>query len=157
VIELLPVPHAVAVAVCTYREPPVPHVPDWPHAATADALRPLAEHPDDTGEGTFLVLEDGLVVGDCGWLGPPQEGVVDVSYGLAPSARGRGLGTATVQLLVGWVAARGAVQVRAEVRPGNAASLRLLARLGFVEVGEHAGHRVLVLTVGSRPPPAPGS
>ncbi len=142
-IALVPASRAVALAVIGYGEIPVPHVPDWPHADTADALRPLAEHPDDTPDGTFLITEDGVVVGDCGWFGPPTDGVVDLGYGLAPSARGRGLGTAAVSLLLDWVADRGAVQARAEVLPGNAASLRLLARLGFTDVGEHAGHRVL--------------
>ncbi|MGB8651355.1 MAG: GNAT family protein [Mycobacteriales bacterium] len=146
-IELLPVPPAVAAAVCAYGDLDAvlerPHAVDWPHDDTADALRPLAEHPEDTGEGTFLVVHDGEVVGDCGWFGPPQDGVVEIGYGLAPSARGRGIGTAAVDLLLTWVTSRGATRVRAEVLPGNEPSLRLLARLGFEDVGAHAGHRVL--------------
>jgi RimJ/RimL family protein N-acetyltransferase len=144
VISLLAATTEVARAVTGHLPPPVPHVADWPHDDSADALRPLAEHPQDTGEGTFLVLEDGVVVGDCGWFGPPVDGVADVGYGLAPSARGRGVGTEAVRLLLDWVAHQGAVQARAEVLPGNVVSLRLLARLGFTDTGEHAGHRVLV-------------
>ena len=121
----------------------LPRLPDWPHADTADALRPLAEHPEHCGPGTFLVLEDGIVVGDCGWFGPPVEGVVEIGYGLAPSARGRGVGTTTVSLLLAWVAELGGPSVGAVGRPANEPSRRLLARLGFDEVGEHAGHRVL--------------
>lgn len=147
-IELVPVTVEVARAVVEHDAVPFAHAADWPHDDTADALRPLAEHPRDTGEGTFLVVEDGVVVGDCGWFGPPQDGVVDIGYGLAPSARGRGLGTAAVQLLLAWVATRDARQVRAEVRPDNTASLRLLAGLGFTDTGEHAGHRVLQLPLG---------
>jgi RimJ/RimL family protein N-acetyltransferase len=37
--------------------------------------------------------------------------------------------------------------VRAEARPGNEPSLRLLARLGFERVGERAGHVVLETAV----------
>jgi RimJ/RimL family protein N-acetyltransferase len=144
VVTLLPATQLVAAAVCAFGEVPVAHVPDWPHADSADALRPLADHPEDTGEGTFLVLEDGLVVGDCGWSGPPQDGVVDLGYGLAPSARGRGVGTAAVRLLLDWVSVRGAVQARAEVRPDNLPSLRLLSRLGFVDAGARGGYRVLL-------------
>jgi RimJ/RimL family protein N-acetyltransferase len=146
-VALLPASHEVAVAVLAGGDLPWAHARDWPHADTADALRPLAEHPSDTGEGTFLITENGVVVGDCGWFGPPADGVVDLGYGLAPSARGRGVATAAVRLLLEWVALRGAVQARADVLPGNVPSLRLLARLGFVEVGELAGHRVLVREV----------
>jgi RimJ/RimL family protein N-acetyltransferase len=151
VIELVPVTLEVARAAVAGDAVPVPHAPDWPHEDTADALRPLAEHPEHTGEGTFLVLADGVVVGDCGWFGPPQDGVVDIGYGLARSARGRGIGGAAVTLLLAWVTDEGARQVRAEVRPDNGPSLRLLARLGFVDAGEHAGHRVLLLSTGDDP------
>ena len=120
------------------------HAADWPHADTLDALRPLAEHPEHTGPGTFLVVLDGEVVGDCGWFGPPDaSGEVEIGYGLAPSVRGRGLGTESVRQLLQWVREQGATRVRAEVLPGNEASLRLLHRLGFDVVGEHAGHLVL--------------
>jgi RimJ/RimL family protein N-acetyltransferase len=145
VIELVPVGRELARAVVEGTDlGALPRVADWPHADTVDALRPLAEHPDDTGPGTFLVLHDGLVVGDCGWFGPPDEtGEVEIGYGLAPSARGKGLGAATVSALLVWVREQGATGVRAEVLPGNEPSLRLLARLGFELVEERAGHLVL--------------
>ena len=119
-----------------------PHAGDWPHEDTFDALRMF-----EGGPGTFAVLEDGVIVGDCGWFGPPDEdGEVEIGYGLAPSARGRGLGTEAVRLLVDWVRSEGGARsVRAEVLPGNEPSLRLLARLGFEDIGERAGHRILVL------------
>ena len=110
-IELVPVTFAVARAVLTDENVEVAlagltHVPDWPHADTYDALRPLAEHPSDTGDGTFLIVLNGSVVGDCGWFGPPDElGQAEIGYGLARSARGRGVATAAVALLVDWVAA----------------------------------------------------
>jgi RimJ/RimL family protein N-acetyltransferase len=143
VITLAPVSLEFAQAVLAFADVDVPHARDWPHPDTYDALRPFAEYGG--GPGTFLVLEDGVVVGDCGWFGPPDEdGEVEIGYGLAPSARGRGLGTETVRLLVEWVTAQGARSVRAEVLPGNEPSLRLLARLGFEDTGERAGHRILV-------------
>jgi RimJ/RimL family protein N-acetyltransferase len=148
VISLEPVTAELAVSVVHGGHLDLPHAPDWPHADTADALRPLADHPDSHAGGTFLVLESGVVVGDCGWFGPPDdEGVVEIGYGLAPSARGRGVGHQAVRLLVLWVGAQGATRVRAEARPGNEPSLRLLARLGFERVGERAGHVVLETAV----------
>ncbi|HUR51032.1 MAG TPA: GNAT family N-acetyltransferase [Mycobacteriales bacterium] len=148
-IRLEPATPAVARAVVEGRPADVPHAPDWPHPDTADALRPLAEHPDDTGPGTFLVLLDEVVVGDCGWLGPPDEsGEVEIGYGLARSARGRGVGREAVRQLLDWVAGQGATRVRAEVQPGNEPSLRLLAALGFERVEHRAGHEVLARDVG---------
>jgi len=144
VIQLVPAGHALAVAVVAGGPVDVVHAPDWPHADTADALRSLADHPELHRGGTFLVVQDGVVVGDCGWFGPPDEtGEVEIGYGLAPSARGSGVGTSAVRHLLEWVHEQGATSVRAEVLPGNEASVRLLARLGFVLGGEHAGHLVL--------------
>ena len=143
-ITLTPVTHELARQVLDGDPSGVEHVADWPHADTYDALRPLADHPEHTGPGTFLVLLDGVVVGDCGWFGPAgEDGEVEIGYGIAPSARGRGHGTAAVSLLLTWVRAHGAATVRAEVLPGNEPSLRLLAGLGFEVVEERAGHVVL--------------
>lgn len=154
--RLLPAPRDVARAACcgvgvddALTRQGLERVPDWPHADTLDALRPLAEHPDvvDEGPGTFLVLDDSTVVGDCGWFGPPgTDGSVEIGYGLAPSVRRRGWATGAVALLLDWVRAQpGVVVVRAEVLPGNVASLALLARLGFAVDGRHSGHLQLSL------------
>ena len=140
-ITLAPVTAELARAVLAFEPVPEAHAGDWPHEDSYDALRMFSGDP-----GTFVVLLDGVIVGDCGWFGPPDEdGEVEIGYGLAPSARGRGLGTEAVRLLVEWVRSQGARSVRAEVLPGNEASLRLLARLGFEDIGERAGHRILVL------------
>ena len=141
----------VELARAVVRHEPLPglaHSPDWPHDDTFDALRPLADHPEHDRGGTFLVVEDGTVVGECGWFGPPDDdGLVRIGYGLARSVRGRGVGTEAVRQLLGWIGAQGAVTVRAEVLPGNDPSLRLLARLGFETVGEQDGHFVTALTL----------
>lgn len=136
-ITLEPLTMEVCAAVLAHEALPVPHAPDWPHEDTFDAFRMFSGLP-----GTFLVLEDGVVVGDCGWFGPDEQ--VEIGYGLAPSARGRGIGIESVSLLVDWVSAQGASSVRAEVLPGNEPSHRLLARLGFVDEGMRAGHRIWV-------------
>ena len=130
-MELVPVPLEVAVAVTAGQSVRIPHAPDWPHADTADALRPVALYGQ--GPGTFLVVEVGAVVGECGRLrGPDGDGAVEIGYGLAPSARGRGIGTAAVRALTGWVEAQpGVRRITAEVLVGNLPSRRLLERLGF--------------------------
>ena len=150
-LRLVPAPRDVAQAVCRGTDPDLAlhahglaRVADWPHTDTADALRPLAEYPDvvDEGPGTFLVADGHTVVGDGGWFGPPgTEGSVEIGYGLSPSIRGRGWGTTTVGLLLDWVQDQPGVRaVRAEVLPGNAASLAVLSRLGFAVDGLVSGH-----------------
>jgi RimJ/RimL family protein N-acetyltransferase len=106
----------------------------WPHDDTADALTGAAVDGD---AATWLVVLGDVVVGECGWKGPPDvDGTVEIGYGLAAPARGKGVGTEVVAVLVAWTETRPGVRaVAADVLPGNAASLRLLQRLGFDEVG----------------------
>lgn len=56
---------------------------------------------------------------------------VQISYWIAPGFRQQGLGVAGVRAVLREMARRGAVHARAYVAPGNAASQRLLSRLGF--------------------------
>jgi RimJ/RimL family protein N-acetyltransferase len=146
VISLVPATEAVARAVLGLEDfGDLARAHDWPHDDSADALRPLADHPEHAGEGTFLIVRDGLVVGDCGWFGPPDaDGEVEIGYGLAPSVRRQGVGLQAVTALLEWVRLQGATRVRAEVLPGNEPSLRLLARLGFHPVERDKGHVVLM-------------
>jgi RimJ/RimL family protein N-acetyltransferase len=141
-VALVPVPWPVATAVVTGGD--VERALDglglragggWPHADTADALRPLAEHGGDGADGGWLITVDGAVVGDCGWCGGPDAaGDVLLGYGLAAPARGQGLGTEAVAVLCAWAEGRPGVQrLVAEVHIDNAASRRLLRRLGFSE------------------------
>ena len=142
-LTLVPVPHAVAVAVTRSSDVAGPlaelglvAAAGWPHADSADALRPLAEHGGpEAGDGTFLVVLDDRVVGDCGWFGPPDSaGDVEIGYGLAASVRGRGLGTEAVRALCDWVEGQpGVRRITAEALAGNEPSRRVLLRLGFTE------------------------
>jgi ribosomal-protein-alanine N-acetyltransferase len=97
-----------------------------------DALRPFATSP---GPGTFLVVAEDSVIGDCGWFGPPDSrGDVEIGYGLAASARGRGFGRDAVRQLCAWVEEQDGVRrITAEALVGNEPSRRLLLALGFVE------------------------
>ena len=153
-VALVPVEHAVAVAVLTgvglaEALAPLRAGAGWPHDDTADALRPLAEHGGPGDDGGWLVVLGaadpgaGEVVGDCGWRGGPgPDGDVEIGYGLAAPARGAGLGTEAVGLLCGWAASQpGVRRLVAEVLPGNEPSWRLLRRLGFTAHEGTAGAR----------------
>jgi RimJ/RimL family protein N-acetyltransferase len=76
---------------------------------------------------------DGRIIGDLGTHGPPDsEGCVEIGYSLAPSARGKGIGTAAVAALVGCLAAvPGIRRLTAVTASSNSASRRLLERQGF--------------------------
>jgi ribosomal-protein-alanine N-acetyltransferase len=102
----------------------------WPHADTLDALGMVAEH----GSEAWLVLEDGVVVGDAGTHGPPDErGDVEIGYGLAEPSRGRGLSSEFVPALADALLARPEVRrvVAREVLADNIPSRRALERAGF--------------------------
>ncbi|MCW2622921.1 MAG: acetyltransferase, ribosomal protein N-acetylase, partial [Frankiales bacterium] len=137
-VALVPVPQEVAAAVLAGEAAPLATWGltagrGWPHADTLDAVREAAG--PGQAAGTWLITLDGAVIGDCGWRGPPDvDGLVEIGYGLAHASQGQGLGTEAVAVLAAWVEQQPGVRLlTAEVLPGNEPSLRLLARLGFVE------------------------
>jgi RimJ/RimL family protein N-acetyltransferase len=92
-------------------------------------------------------VADGTIIGTIGFKGPPAsiEGRLEaeVGYGLVPSARGAGLATEALAAIVD-ATDRAGVEVIATVEVGNAASLRVLDKCGFVPTRSISGHeRVL--------------
>lgn len=96
----------------------------------------MASPPTDAAPwGPFQVREreSGRAIGGAGFKGPPDEdGCVEIGYGLAPSAQGRGYAREAVRDLCDLAVARGARAVTAETDAGNTASERVLAACGFV-------------------------
>lgn len=83
---------------------------------------------------TFLMLRaaDRMVVGACGFKDIPAHGQVEIGYGVAPACRGQGIATAAVGALVRTAFADAQVAwVLAQIDPGNTASARVVAKLGF--------------------------
>ena len=82
-------------------------------------------------------VEDGQLVGSCGlfkWNRGWQ--VCSLGYELAQSAWGQGLMSEALRAALDWgFEHMGLRRVEAQVHPDNAASLRLLQRLGFVVEG----------------------
>jgi RimJ/RimL family protein N-acetyltransferase len=93
---------------------------------------------------------DGRIVGDLGTHGPPDsEGCVEIGYSLAPSARGKGIGTAAVAALVEHLAAvPGVRRLTAVTGAQNTASRRLLERQGFHLTGPLPGTDEVRYTLG---------
>ena len=102
----------------------------WPHADTLDALRMVADH----GAEAWLILEDGVAIGEAGTHGPPDEGGdVEIGYGIAESSRGRGLASEFVTALADHILARDGVHrvVARSVIAENLPSRRALEHAGF--------------------------
>lgn len=80
-----------------------------------------------------VVVVDGQVIGKAGlWDGE------EIGFILAPEVWGRGLAREAVAAVIERARARGLPRITADVDPRNAASLRLLTSLGFVETGRAA-------------------
>jgi RimJ/RimL family protein N-acetyltransferase len=124
--------------------------PDYPRRDDVDAT---ALFRDGDTWGPRHVVHQAQAVGSIGFFGPPsdaQDGVpeAEVGYGLVEQARGMGLATAALGLLCTVVDPLG-VRLRASVDPGNAASLRVVAKCGFTQVrgSNEDGELVLVRPV----------
>ncbi|WP_344608996.1 GNAT family N-acetyltransferase [Sporichthya brevicatena] len=120
----------VARAVLAGAGPPAAR--GWPGP---DALQAFRFAVDFGGDPGWLVVRDGLVVGECGTHGPPDpDGVVEIRYGIAVAERGQGLGTEACAALTGWLLGRPGVSCVAASTDAaaNSASRRVLERSGFV-------------------------
>ena len=88
----------------------------------------------------FAVLDtaDKLIVGSCGFVGPPgTDGAVEIAYAIAPDYRGRGYAAEVARALVAYALADGRARtIRAHTRPESNASTRVLTKCGFRHIGE---------------------
>ena len=84
------------------------------------------------GAADFVVEHEGRVIGKAGcWKAP------DVGYILHPEVWGRGFASEALSAVIDHVfVATDLGTLNADVDPNNAASIRLLERLGFVRTGE---------------------
>ena len=87
---------------------------------------------------TFHRLADWRAVGGIGFKGRPDDGCVEIGYGLAQSARGDGYAAEAVIALLAIAADHGLSEVIADTTPDNVASQQTLIRAGFRLVGTDA-------------------
>ena len=77
-----------------------------------------------------------LLVGICGFKGPPEEGMVEVGYGVLQYFQRRGLATEATAALTRWAFSHPRVElVMAQTLPELTASIRVLEKLGFTQRG----------------------
>jgi len=93
------------------------------------------------------VERDGELIGDVAFWPDHDGGTVEIGYSLHPDAQGRGYASEAVAALVRALRDRGADAVVAGCDPDNAASIRLLERLGFAFEGIVDGERTYRLAI----------
>lgn len=110
--------------------------------ASVAYLSHLAPFTGSTGSspfGYYQVLEDGVVVGGIGFHGPPNGNMVEVGYGVVPVARGRGVATRALRLLLQVaVGLDGVRRVVGRTEETNVASQRVMMAAGMQLVGRDA-------------------
>ncbi|MER6593167.1 GNAT family protein [Micromonospora purpureochromogenes] len=100
-------------------------------------LTATAAHGDQRPFGHYRITRtaDGKAVGGIGFKGQPDDGCVEVGYGLAPSARGHGYAAEALVALLNVAAGHGLSRVVADTTGDNVASQRTLERAGFRPIG----------------------
>ena len=120
----------------------------YPAPATVAATRALIEEllaAEPNGPWAVLERETGELVGDCGLF--PAEGEVELAYGFRRDRWGHGYATeAAAACVQAGFEQLGLTRIVADIHArGNAASERVLAKLGFRPWRELAGKRIYVL------------
>ncbi len=124
----------------TMRDPLVRqwlNMPAAPGDADFDRLRRNVENGRRTGDRFDFVVagaDDDVAVGAVVASRRHRENY-ELAYLAGPSGRGRGLMTAALRLLCEALFARGVTRLEVRTHPGNEASQRLAARVGFVREG----------------------
>lgn len=93
------------------------------------------DHRAHEAHGMWLIVQGREVAGLCGYLARPNQGSVEIGYGIAASCRRRGLATQAVAELVRQAARDGISILRAATVPSNLASQRVLECNGFCRHG----------------------
>ena len=111
-------------------------------AELREAYREMLEgslaHPEDWGWYAMwlIIRKDGRQIGNLSFKGCPEEGVVELGYGIAEEFRGLGYATEAVETILEWAFDQPDVQrVAAETAHENLASRRVLEKCGFRPTG----------------------
>jgi ribosomal protein S18 acetylase RimI-like enzyme len=115
---------------------------DFPAEGDLDIAGVLAREGVPVGAdavfGPRLVVERsiGEVVGTAGFFAPPRDGLVEIGYAIIPSRQRRGYATEAARALVEHALAQpGVSEIIAHAEHGNAASIRVLEKIGLTYAG----------------------
>lgn len=106
--------------------------------AEPEVLQMLADLADSVARvftpAAWLVVQDDEVVGLVSLIAPPDDGVIQIGYGIAPTRQARGHATGAIRDLVRWARAESRITgLRAETHVSNIASQRVLSGNDFSE------------------------
>jgi RimJ/RimL family protein N-acetyltransferase len=140
---LLDTPAARRLVTCTRRDGEA-WAPGYPLGSSllgAELTLAAAAKGQPLGSfGSYQVLRraDATVIGDAGFMGPPDAtGAVSVGCAITDDARRRGYATEALAALLAWARDQpGLTCVLADTTRTNVASQRLLDRVGMLRVGE---------------------
>ena len=127
-------------------------------AAYGEMLRGSLAHPEDWGWYALwlIVRKDGAQIGNLSFKGVPENGMVELGYGIAEEYRGLGYATEAVETILAWAFDQpGVNSVAAETEADNAASRRVLEKCGFVPAGEGREGPRFILELSSYDDPDP--
>jgi ribosomal-protein-alanine N-acetyltransferase len=126
--------------------------------AYGEMLRGSLAHPEDWGWYALwmIVRKDGSHIGNLSFRGVPEDGIVELGYGIAEEYRGLGYATEAVETILAWAFDQpGVTAVAAETAKDNPASRRVLEKCGFVPAGEGREGQRFILELSSYGDPDP--
>jgi ribosomal-protein-alanine N-acetyltransferase len=144
-VELTPLPAAAAASLPGDRESASRLIgatlPDaWPRADLFDVLPMQATAtPDDERFGIWLMIEreTNTVVGDIGFMGPLDDGTVEIGFSVIRDRRRRGYASEAAGRLAAWALKQPEIrEVVARCDADNEASARTLSAAGFTRLEE---------------------
>ncbi len=94
------------------------------------------------GLASFAILDadERMLLGSIGFVGLPEDGVVEVGYWVSPQARGRGVATAATRVICDWALdGLGFNRVEWQAYVGNDGSRLVAERCGFTFEGTLRG------------------
>jgi ribosomal-protein-alanine N-acetyltransferase len=117
---------------------------DWPQAELLDVLPIQASaslRNERLGIWVMIERESGSIVGDIGFIGPPDDdGAIEIGYSVIPDRRRRGYAIEAARAIVDWALQESEVEVVvASCDNDNEPSIRTLERIGFLRAGEADG------------------
>ena len=104
-------------------------------------LRQLDKNPDSVKWWSWLPVlnSETMLVGNCGYKGPPKNGEVEIGYEVAEDYRGNGLATEMAQALIKYAYTSSDVtRISAHTLPFENHSVNILRKCGFQFVSEIA-------------------
>jgi len=109
----------------------------WPGSDLAEALPGCVEqmeHAASEFAWNWLIVHkrDLVIVGDVGFLGGPQDGMVEIGYSIVPQYRNQGYATEAALSLIHWaLQQREIYRVTAQCLDSNLGSIKVLQKIGM--------------------------